>query len=188
MNLKHCPASSLWGTRAIKGWQPNQGGNGSVLGRARHVFKPKCHRPRGRTLRCARCARAVRKVGCFPPLVATGPRVLNSAPYSRCWYTRDFFFSLMLATGFRTPKRDRLCSHFDPSPRWRPGEGRGYAAISVSGASPPCGPLELVPAHVWGRLVQATRLPSKMMEGMRFAFVHRIARSTPPHFVVNVMR
>ena len=29
---------------------------------------------------CLRCARAVRKVGCFPPPVATGPRVLNSAP------------------------------------------------------------------------------------------------------------
>ena len=27
-----------------------------------------------------RCARAVRKVGCFPLPVATGPRVLNSAP------------------------------------------------------------------------------------------------------------
>jgi hypothetical protein len=29
---------------------------------------------------CPRCAHAVRKVGCFPPLPATGPRVLNSAP------------------------------------------------------------------------------------------------------------
>ena len=28
----------------------------------------------------ARCAGAVRKVGRFPPPVATGPRVLNSAP------------------------------------------------------------------------------------------------------------
>ena len=42
-----------------------------------------CHTPvasrvsRGRTVRCAR---AVRKVGCFPPPVATGPKVLNSAP------------------------------------------------------------------------------------------------------------
>ena len=34
-------------------------------------------RLRGRTVRCAR---AVRKVGSFPPPVATGPRVLNSAP------------------------------------------------------------------------------------------------------------
>ena len=34
----------------------------------------------------------VRKVGCFPPPVTTGPRILNSAPYSPCWYTRDFFF------------------------------------------------------------------------------------------------
>ena len=49
-------------------------------------------------IRGALCA--VRKVGCFPPLVATGPRVLNSAPYSPCWYTRDFF-CLMLATGPR---------------------------------------------------------------------------------------
>ena len=32
---------------------------------------------RGRT---ARCVLAVRKVGCFSPPVATGPRVLNSAP------------------------------------------------------------------------------------------------------------
>ena len=40
--------------------------------------------------RTVRRARAVRKVGCFPPPVATGPRVLNSAP--PCWYTRDFFF------------------------------------------------------------------------------------------------
>ena len=41
----------------------------------------------------ARCARAVPKVGCFSPLVATGPGALNSAPYSPCspcWYTRDF--------------------------------------------------------------------------------------------------
>ena len=37
----------------------------------------------GRTVRCV-------KVGCFPPSVATGPRVLNSASYSP-WYTRDFF-------------------------------------------------------------------------------------------------
>ena len=43
---------------------------------------------RGRTVHCAH---TVRKVGCFPPWVATGPRVLNSAPYSPCWYTRDFF-------------------------------------------------------------------------------------------------
>ena len=32
---------------------------------------------RGRTVRCAR---AVRKAGCFPPPVATGPRALNSVP------------------------------------------------------------------------------------------------------------
>ena len=24
-------------------------------------------------------------------MLAMGPRVLNSAPYSPCWYTRDFF-------------------------------------------------------------------------------------------------
>ena len=41
--------------------------------------------------RAVRCARAVRKVGHFPPPVTTGPRVLYSAPYSPCWYTRDFF-------------------------------------------------------------------------------------------------
>ena len=35
---------------------------------------------------------AVRKAGCFSPPVATGPRVLNSAPYSPCLYTRDFLF------------------------------------------------------------------------------------------------
>ena len=35
---------------------------------------------------------AIRKVGCFPPPVATGPRVLSSAPYSP-FYTRDFFFA-----------------------------------------------------------------------------------------------
>ena len=44
---------------------------------------------------------AVRKVGCVPPPVGTDPRVLNSAPFSPCWYTRVFFFSLMLATGPR---------------------------------------------------------------------------------------
>ena len=36
---------------------------------------------------CPRCARAVREIGCFPPPVAPGPRVLNPAPYSPCWYT-----------------------------------------------------------------------------------------------------
>ena len=41
---------------------------------------------RGCTVRC------VRKVGFFSPPVATGPRVPNSAPYSPCWYTRDFLF------------------------------------------------------------------------------------------------
>ena len=48
---------------------------------------------------CRRCARAVRKVGSFPPPVATDPKVLNSAPCSPppCWYTRDFFVSMMLA-------------------------------------------------------------------------------------------
>ena len=53
--------------------------------------------------RTVRCARAVRKVGCFSPPVATDPKALNSAPchppaapatgpYSPCWYTRDFLF------------------------------------------------------------------------------------------------
>ena len=32
------------------------------------------------------------RLGCLPPPEAMGPRVLNSAPYSPCWYTRDFFF------------------------------------------------------------------------------------------------
>ena len=46
---------------------------------------------------------AVRKVGCFPPPVATDPRALNSAPCTPCWHTRVFFFllRLMLATGPR---------------------------------------------------------------------------------------
>ena len=38
---------------------------------------PLAHHLGGRTVRCVR---AVRKVGCFPPPVATGPRVLSSAP------------------------------------------------------------------------------------------------------------
>ena len=42
-----------------------------------------------------------RKVGCFPLPVAMGPRVLKSAPYSSCSYTRVFFLSVMLATGRR---------------------------------------------------------------------------------------
>ena len=33
--------------------------------------------------RTVRCARAVRNLGCFPPPVATGPRVLNAAPPMR---------------------------------------------------------------------------------------------------------
>ena len=41
--------------------------------------------------RSVRFAHAVRKVGSFPPPVETGPRVLNSAPYSSCWYTKEFF-------------------------------------------------------------------------------------------------
>ena len=51
-----------------------------------------------------RFVRAVRKVGSFPPPVATDPRFLKSAPYSPCWYTRDVFFCLMLATGPRVLK------------------------------------------------------------------------------------
>ena len=54
---------------------------------------------RGRTVRCAR---AVRKVGCFPPPVATDPKVLNSAPYTPLLVHQGFFFfSLMLAMGPR---------------------------------------------------------------------------------------
>ena len=53
-------------------------------------------------MRCARAMPALcEKSAVFPPPVATGPRVLNSAPYSPCWYTRVLFFSLMLATGPR---------------------------------------------------------------------------------------
>ena len=47
---------------------------------------------------------AVRKVGCFPPPVATGPRVLNSAPHSPCWYTRDFSFWSSACHGSQGPK------------------------------------------------------------------------------------
>ena len=79
----------------VGGWVAG-GGNGCG-GPAAHMFVL-----RGRTVRCVR---AVRKLGCFPPPVATGPRVLNSAPYSPCWYTmvhQGFsFLSLMLATGSR---------------------------------------------------------------------------------------
>ena len=51
-----------------------------------------------------RCARAVRKVRCFPPPAATGPRVLHSACHApHCWYTRDVFLSLMPATGAGPP-------------------------------------------------------------------------------------
>ena len=39
-----------------------------------------CGFHRGRTVRCAR---AVRKAGCFPPPVVTGPKALNSAPPMR---------------------------------------------------------------------------------------------------------
>ena len=60
---------------------------------------PVRHTKTGRTVRRAR---AVQKVDCFPPPVAMGPRVLNSAPDSPCWHTGNFFpFSLMLATGPR---------------------------------------------------------------------------------------
>ena len=44
---------------------------------------------RGRTVRCAR---AVRNVGCLPPPVATDPKVLNSAPYTRPAGTPGIFF------------------------------------------------------------------------------------------------
>ena len=45
----------------------------------------------------------MRKVGCFPPPVATDPRVLNSAPDTPCWYTRDFFSS-DACHGFQGPE------------------------------------------------------------------------------------
>ena len=51
------------------------------------IFECGCDLQRGTAMvkvtirgHAVRCARAVRKVGCFPPLVATGPRVLDSAP------------------------------------------------------------------------------------------------------------
>ena len=47
---------------------------------------------RGRTVRCAR---AVRQVGCVPPSVATGPRVLNSAPYTPLLVHQGFLFFSM---------------------------------------------------------------------------------------------
>ena len=50
------------------------------------------------------CARAVRKVGCFPPPVATDPKVLNSAPYTPCWCTRDFFFQSDACHGSQGPE------------------------------------------------------------------------------------
>ena len=37
-------------------------------------------------------------------------------------------------------------------------------------------------------LMQATQLPRKMMKGVRLSLVHRAARSSPPHFVVCVMK
>ena len=53
---------------------------------------------------CLRCAYAVRKAGCFPSPVATGPRVLTSAPYSPCWYTRDFFYQCDACHGSQGPE------------------------------------------------------------------------------------
>ena len=41
---------------------------------------------------CPRCARAVRKVGCFPSPVATDPKAQNSAPYSPLLVHQGFFF------------------------------------------------------------------------------------------------
>ena len=50
------------------------------------------------------CACAVRKIGCFPPLVATGLRVLKSAPYSPCCCTRDVFFQSDACQGSHGPE------------------------------------------------------------------------------------
>ena len=36
-------------------------------------------------------------------------------------------------------------------------------------------------------MIEATRLPRKIMEGMRLVFVHCAAKSTPPCFAVNVL-
>ena len=37
------------------------------------------------------------------------------------------------------------------------------------------------------RLMQATHPPRKMRGGMRLMFVHCVAKSAPPHFVVSAM-
>ena len=52
-------------------------GDGTRVTVDRRRWRVSYSAPWGRTVRCAH---AVRKVGCFPPPVATGPRVLNSAP------------------------------------------------------------------------------------------------------------
>ena len=44
------------------------------------------------------------KSAVFLPPVATGPRVLNSAPYSPCWYTRDFLFQSDACHGSQGPE------------------------------------------------------------------------------------
>ena len=82
--LPHPPAPQpLW--RGGGGLQPprcpqqlalgdlHPGGGGEALGTERKLLE-------GSGGRTVRCARAVPKVGCFSPPIATGPGVLNSAP------------------------------------------------------------------------------------------------------------
>ena len=53
---------------------------------------------------CARCARAVPKVGCFPPPVATDPKVLNSAPYHPPAGTPGILFLVCACHGSQGPE------------------------------------------------------------------------------------
>ena len=102
-NVSQMDASCMhWAVLRPSGLQ-DEGGDGVFEHRAGADL-----RQGGRTVRCAR---AVRKVGCFPPPVATDPKALNSAPYHPLPYTlhlttpllvhQKIFFSLMLATGPR---------------------------------------------------------------------------------------
>ena len=59
------------------------------------------------TMRGAPCA--VQKVGRVPPPVATGPRVLISAPDSPCWYTGDFVFQSDACHGCQGPEFCTTC-------------------------------------------------------------------------------
>ena len=82
----------------MRGYTQGSGFSVGLAARVRMASDPACARFGGHTVRCAH---TVRKVGCFPPPVAMGPRVLTSAPYSRASTPGIFFFSLMLATSSR---------------------------------------------------------------------------------------